>query len=291
MNMTLAGPEIDPRKGAASASHESSDAPARRLRIEFLTMDDPLYILPFFQEFIPKFAGEFDIAQVSCLPTMGKRPRKQLVGELLRLYKPAGFARLLARTAKARVLQVLPRSRESKTFHSIAQLCKAFGVPYERVGNPNSAEFVRGVQNREADVLVSVACPAILKENLLGVPPMGCINIHHAPLPRYKGMMPTFWQMYHGERQLGLTIHYMAARIDEGAALLQEELPIEPGSSLDAMIVRCKRHGAHCMAKVLRQMHTSEQQPVVLDQANGTYFTFPTPQEMREFHRRGLRAI
>jgi methionyl-tRNA formyltransferase len=254
-------------------------------------MDDPLYILPFFQEFIPKFSGEFDIAQISCLPTMGKRPRAQLIRELVHLYKPTGFARLVARTAKARVLQTLPRSRESKSFHSLAQMCNAFGIPYQLLSNPNSKEFVSAVEDRRADVLVSVACPAILKENLLRVPPMGCINIHHAPLPRYKGMMPTFWQMYHGERQLGLTIHYMAARIDEGEALLQEELPIEPGSSLDAMIVRCKRHGAHCMAKVLRQMHKHEHQPIALDQSKGTYFTFPTLEEMREFHRRGLRAI
>ncbi len=285
--MTLVSSDIEPMQNKANAS----GSPVRRLRIEFLTMDDPLYILPFFEEFIPNFADEFEIVQLTCLPTMGKRPRKQLVRELLCLYKPAGFARLLARTAVARTLQVLPRSRQSKTFHSMAQLCKAFGIPYQRITNPNSPEFVHDVENRKADVLVSVACPAILKDALLNVPPMGCVNIHHAPLPRYKGMMPTFWQMYHGERSLGLTIHYMAAKVDEGAALLQEELPIEVGSSLDRMIVRSKRHGAHCMAKVLRQLHKGEQQPVPFDQSKGTYFTFPTPDEMREFHRRGLRAI
>jgi len=289
--MTIVSPDIDPRKSAAVTSDHATREQGRKLRIEFLTMDDPLYILPFFQEFIPNFADEFDIVQISCLPTMGKRPRKQLVQELLRLYKPAGFARLLARTAVARTLQVVPRSRSSKTFHSMSQLCKAFSIPCQRLTNPNSPEFVSEVEKREADVLVSVACPAILKDTLLRVPPMGCVNIHHAPLPRYKGMMPTFWQMYHGERSLGLTIHSMAPRVDEGAALLQEELPIEPGTSLDRMIIRSKRHGAHCMARVLRQMHSGVHKPVAFDQSKGTYFTFPTAEEMREFHRRGLRAI
>ncbi len=44
--------------------------------------------------------------------------------------------------------------------------------------------------------------------------------------------MPTFWQLYHGEQQLGVTIHYMAAKVDEGDALLQESLPVTPGESL-----------------------------------------------------------
>ena len=119
-----------------------------------------------------------------------------------------------------------------RRFYSIAQLANAYGIPYEHVDNPNKPEFTDALQQRSPDLLISVACPYILKEKLLGIPPRGCINIHHAPLPRYKGMMPTFWQLYHGEQQLGVTIHYMAAKVDEGDALLQESLPVTPGESL-----------------------------------------------------------
>ncbi|HWS18998.1 MAG TPA: formyltransferase family protein, partial [Candidatus Elarobacter sp.] len=119
----------------------------------------------------------------------------------------------------------------------------------------------------------------------------GCINIHHAPLPRYKGMMPTFWQLYHGEQQLGVTIHYMAAKVDEGDALLQESLPVTPGESLHTLIRSSKRHGAHCMAKVVRSLQANEAVATHMDHAQGSYFTFPRREEAREFRRRGLRAI
>jgi methionyl-tRNA formyltransferase len=104
-------------------------------------------------------------------------------------------------------------------------------------------------------------------------------------------MMPTFWQMYHGERQVGVTIHTMAARVDEGRALLQEQLPIVPGESLDALIRRTKRHGAHCMQKVLEQVAEGKQSAVSTDDATSSYFTFPTAAEIKEFRRRGYRAI
>src|SRR5260370_18507548 len=100
--------------------------------------------------------------------------------------------------------------------------------------------------------------------------------MHHAPLPRYKGMMPTFWQMFHVERTVGVTVHFMAAKVHEGSPLLQEELTIEPGETLDHLIRRSKRHGAHCMARLLRQIPSKSHVPIPFDSSNRSYLPFPT---------------
>ncbi|HEX2712594.1 MAG TPA: formyltransferase family protein [Candidatus Acidoferrales bacterium] len=261
------------------------------MKIEFLTQDDPLYILPFFEEFFANYGSEFKVLRVSSCRVMGKRPRFKLLWELAHLYGVLGFPRILSRVVRARLFGMLPRSRGASRFLTLAQLCRAYNVPFEQVGSPNAAEFIAEMRQRAPDVLVSVACPYILKEPLLKLPRFGCINIHHAPLPHYKGMMPTFWQMYHGEKAVGVTVHYMAPKVDEGAALLQEELEIRDDESLDQLIRRAKRHGAHCMAKVLRQVAEGKQRPVSLDNSKGSYFTFPTLDEIREFHRRGFRVV
>jgi len=261
------------------------------MRIEFLTQDDPLYILPFFDEFLRNYSSEFEILQVSCSPTMGKRSRLQLLRELAALYGVGGLIQLLGTTAKCRVLGRLRRSRSAGKFYSLEQLTRAFDIPFKMIGNPNADEFVESVRQRAADVIVSVACPYILKEKLLSLPPQGCVNIHHAPLPKYKGMMPTFWQMLHGEKTVGVTVHFMAAKVDEGRALLQEQLAIEPGETLDHLIRRSKRHGAHCMTQALRLLSSNSHAAIPLNSKNGSYFTFPTIAEIREFRRRGFRAI
>jgi len=261
------------------------------MKVEFLTQDDPLYILPFFEEFFRAYSSEFEITQLSVCPVMGKRSRMQMLRELSCLYGSIGFMRILSRVLAARILGLLPRRPGARRFDTLAQLCRAYGLPLRHIGNPNGAEFTAELRKRAPDVIVSVACPYILKEAFLVIPPLGCINIHHAPLPRYKGMMPTFWQMFSGEKTVGVTVHYMAARVDEGAALLQEQLEIEKGESLDQLIQRSKRHGAHCMARVLRQVAAGTQQIISLDGANASYFTFPTLEQIREFHRRGFRAV
>ena len=261
------------------------------MKIEFLTQDDPLYVLPFFDEFVRHHASEFEILQISTSPTMGKRSRHQMIKELTQLYGLSGMARLSGRLIKSRLAGKLSKKPGASHYDTLAQLCRAYRIRHAPIGNPNDSGFVKSIRARSPDLLVSVACPYILKEPLLTVAPRGAINIHHAPLPHYKGMMPTFWQMYHGEKSVGLTIHYMVAKVDEGEILFQDQQAIHPRESLDHLIRRSKRHGAHCMAGVLRQIESHSQLTKALNSTKGSYFTFPTKTEIREFHRRGLRAI
>lgn len=261
------------------------------MRIVFLTQDDPLYILPFFDEFFRQELGEIEVLGIFSCKTMGDRGRMKLLRELHCLYGSGGLARLVFRALGSKATGMMPARKSASRFHSVAQICRAFGITHALIGNPNHDDYRGRIASLKPDLLVSVACPYILKEKLLGLPPLGCINVHHAPLPRYKGMMPTFWQMYHGEKEVGVTVHYMAARVDEGEALLQEQLPIREGESLDSLIRRTKRHAAHCMLDVLYQIAAQTQKTLSLKDQPGSYFTFPTYAEMKEFRRRGFRAI
>jgi methionyl-tRNA formyltransferase len=261
------------------------------MTIEFLTQQDPIYILPLFEEFIRNYSEQATIVRISCCKTMGTRPRRQLVRELVHLYGALGFARLAGRILVSHLLGWIPLGRGAKRYFSLSQLCRAYGIEYGAISNPNGEEFVADVLKRQCDLIVSIACPFILKSQLLSTPPLGCINIHHAPLPRYKGMMPTFWQLYQGERSVGLTVHYMTEKLDDGDALLQEHLAVEEGESLDHLIRRSKRHAAHCLAKVIHQIRTNSASLRPLKHKPGSYFTFPTLAEIREFRRRGLNAI
>jgi methionyl-tRNA formyltransferase len=261
------------------------------LRIEFLTQDDPLYVLPFFEEFFQHYGSEFEITGVRCSRAMGQRGRKRLAKELLMLYRPAGFVRVVARTIVSRILSKFTRTKHAKRFYGFQQLCRAYGVDYSRIGDPNLPEVLEGLRERRPDVIVSVACPYILKAKLLSVAKLASLNIHHAPLPRYRGMMPTFWQLYHGEQQVGVTVHSMSEKLDGGVAILRDHLSVEPGESLDRLISRSKRHGAHCMAKALRLLKDGTSLADVIVPEEGSYFTFPTRDEIREFHRKGLVAI
>lgn len=262
------------------------------MKIEFLTQDDPLYILPLFEELIRDYHSDWEVTRVLTCRTMGKRSRTQMVRELTALYGVVPFVGLGASTVLSRLAGKLPRAAGATKYASMEQLFRAYGIEQETIGNPNDEAVVRSIASRRPDLIVSVACPYIFKRPLLELAPLGAINIHHAPLPRYRGMMPTFWQMFHGEKHSGLTIHYMVAGVDEGAAIFRDNLAIRKGETLHQLIVRAKRHGAHCMGTVLRRFaEQGRAEPLPPLDVEPSYFTFPTHEEIRQFHAKGLRSI
>src|SRR5271166_3715873 len=128
------------------------------MKIEFLTQDDPLYVLPFFDEFVRHYASEFEILNIATSPTMGKRSRSQMVKELTQLYGVTGMARLVSRLGISRIAGLLPRKAGASGYATLTQLCRAYGIAHTQIGNPNAPEFMELLRLRSPDLLVSVAC-------------------------------------------------------------------------------------------------------------------------------------
>ena len=53
-----------------------------------------------------------------------------------------------------------------------------------------------------------------------------CLNVHLAPLPRYRGRHPLRWALINGETEFGATLHRMNAEFDAGAILWQRLVPV-----------------------------------------------------------------
>ncbi len=53
-------------------------------------------------------------------------------------------------------------------------------------------------------------------------------NIHFGPLPAYKGPTPIFWQLKHGCDKIGLAIHRLTEKFDEGAVVWRKEIDNQP---------------------------------------------------------------
>jgi methionyl-tRNA formyltransferase len=79
-----------------------------------------------------------------------------------------------------------------------------------------------------ADAAVVAAYGLILPPNILAAPRFGCLNVHAALLPRWRGAAPIQRAILAGDRETGVTIMQMDAGLDTGSILLQEAVPIGP---------------------------------------------------------------
>lgn len=250
------------------------------LRVHFITEDDPLYVAEFFEAFLSLYKREeLQIVGISIQQPFNES-RFSTVQRVLSLYGPTGFARLLVRFAR-RKLQG----------HSISRLARDANIPLVPTMSVNDSGFVERVKLLDPDVIVSVAAPEIFKTTILEVPRLGCINVHSGKLPRYRGMMPTFWQMRSGEPNVTVTVHEMAEKLDAGAVLGTAECRIAQRDSLDRLMVAAKHEGARLLIRVLRGLAAGEIQPQQLDMAEASYFSFPSRADVLRLRQLGHRLI
>jgi methionyl-tRNA formyltransferase len=194
----------------------------------------------------------------------------------------------------AAVLNLLDRCigwRLLKRKRSIRAVAGKHRIPFQVQQDVHDSGFLGRLRELSPDLILSFSAPCVFKPEVLAIPRLGCINLHCSPLPRYAGLMPSFWAMYHGERDTGVTVHYMDDQIDNGAILAQAPVPISAGMSLLELIQRTKEAGGELVCEVLRRLQSGTLKPQANNRTEGTYFTWPTVREMRDFRAKGGRLI
>lgn len=61
------------------------------------------------------------------------------------------------------------------------------------------------------------------------------LNIHPAPLPRYRGRHPMHWALINGEKEFAISIHKMEKEIDAGDIYWQQFIKVKKGMSVQEL--------------------------------------------------------
>lgn len=134
------------------------------------------------------------------------------------------------------------------------------------------ASLVRGL---EPDLIVVTGFPRLIPSETLAIPRLGAINAHPASLPRYRGPDPIFWQFYHGEPELGFTIHRMENEFDTGPVLAQGSTPIGPNDTPDDVFPHLFQIAAPLLTAALEKVIAGDP-GAPQDPARASYAPLPT---------------
>lgn len=131
----------------------------------------------------------------------------------------------------------------------------------EFVSSPDFAETLRAYQ---ADLFIVVAYGEILKQNILDIPPKGCINVHASLLPKYRGAAPIQRSIINGETETGISIMYMVKKMDAGAVIQKVSVPIGPDTTYGQLEQLLCETGAKALLDVIHKLekgtlHSEEQ--------------------------------
>ena len=154
--------------------------------------------------------------------------------------------------------------------------------------NINSKESVEIIKSYQPDLLISILGNQIFKEQIFNLAPKGCLNLHTALLPKYRGLMPTFWVLKNNEKYTGVSVFYVDEGIDSGPIVAQEKVQIG-NRTQEELIVLTKKIGMECIAKAVDLIHKDSVEIIQNDNDKMTYFSFPTKEDVKHFKRIGKR--
>jgi len=173
-------------------------------------------------------------------------------------------------------------------YRRIEPVLEARGVPLIRFTEGINSEGSRArLRELAPDVIVSIAGGEIYRKDLLALPVAGCINLHTSLLPKYRGLLPTFWVLKENEQETGVSVFFIDEGIDSGPIIVQRVIPIAPDTSQQQLIRLSKRIGMEALVEALEKIRSGTVQIIENNEAEMTYFSFPARQDVREFLRAG----
>jgi len=133
----------------------------------------------------------------------------------------------------------------------------------------NQAELI---ESFNADVMVVVAYGMLLPQEILDIPPLGCLNIHASLLPRWRGAAPIQRAIEAGDQQTGVSIMRMELGLDTGPVFKALALDINLEDTSQTMHDRLAKLGARGICETITELQENPSlSPVPQDEVQANY--------------------
>lgn len=149
-------------------------------------------------------------------------------------------------------------------------LAESLGIPVIQPVRLRESEAMTQLKDWSPDVIVVAAFGQILREEVLNLPPHGCINVHASLLPRWRGASPVQAALLYDD-VTGVTIMKMDQGLDTGPILRQKTCPITDEMTAGDLLDRLAGLGAELLVEALPVYLRDEITLIPQDDSLSTY--------------------
>jgi len=138
----------------------------------------------------------------------------------------------------------------------------------------------------QPDLIITAAYGQLIPEVLLNTPRLGCVNVHASLLPKLRGGAPVHYAIINGEKETGVTIMYMAKKMDAGDIISSESITINDDETVGTLYRKLTQLGASLLIKTLPSILEGTNQRIKQDQTKATFaYTITRDQEMIDWNK------
>ncbi|EMA48235.1 methionyl-tRNA formyltransferase [Halococcus thailandensis] len=257
------------------------------MNVLLLTMDEPMY-MPQYIEPILRARGDH-ISEVVIAPHPGEG-LPTIARQRYKMFGPIDFLRYGTKFGTGKLLAQLPAEIDralTGRCHSVPAVANQYDIPVRTETDINRPGFVSRIEDMDPDLILSVSCGQLVKEDLLSIPEYGSINVHGSLLPKHRGRAASFWALYEGDDESGVTAHYMTDEFDDGDIVMQREFDIVSNDTMDSVYRKVSKTGANLVVDLLDEIEDGEITTTPNRTEEGEYRSLPGKEARREFKQRG----
>ncbi len=169
--------------------------------------------------------------------------------------------------------------RENIWFNSVAELAASRGISVYAPDDINHPMWVEVIRKLSPDIMFSFYYRNMIKQQLLDIPRRGFLNLHGSLLPKYRGRCPVNWALINGEKETGVTLHYMTPKPDDGDIVAQLKTPISDDDTALTLYAKIAEAAGHLLDDALPALIKGAAPRVPQDHARATYYGGRKPED------------
>jgi methionyl-tRNA formyltransferase len=155
----------------------------------------------------------------------------------------------------------------------------------------NSPDWVAKIAALNPDVIFSFYYRKMIGREILDLPEAGAFNLHGSYLPHYRGRCPVNWVIINGEKQTGVTLHYMIEKPDAGDIAGQKAVAIGVSDTAKTLYDKLCCAAKELLDEVLPLIKKGQISRQAQDLTQGSYFGGRRPEDGRIDWKRSAGEI
>lgn len=250
------------------------------MKIIIVTQDAPMYLASFLDNFFSLIVGtNHSVENIVILSPLFEN---SLLKEMRKRYYYYGFVdfiKMMYYVIRDKFLSIIFHIYPSVGCYSINNIIDKYQIKEYKIDSINSKKFIDYIKNSQIDLIISVACSQVFKKELLDIPKKTYINYHTSLLPKYRGRQPLFWALLNKEKQVGISIHEIDEKLDNGPIIVQRKVIIDNKDTLHSLYLKTIKIGPKLLLDAINKIGNDFSDRIKNDSKKATYYNFPAKED------------
>jgi len=169
--------------------------------------------------------------------------------------------------------------KENIWFQSVAELAASKNIPVYAPDDINHPFWVQKIKDLKPDILLSFYYRKLIKPSILEIPPQGCLNLHSSLLPSYRGRSPINWVLVNGEKETGVSLHYMTTKPDDGDIVCQKKIEISDEDTAKSLHQKAVKATGELLDEISDQIKNNTVLRIPQDHSKSSYYGGRCPED------------